>query len=411
MPKYVSPPPPPRFLVISYLCALVPYHFVPKAIDREMNELRTQINRLKQEGGIILTGDFNAKINIDQPNCKQATSRNGKYLEELIKETGLIPISAKATRGRWTRQHRTNPTEKSIIDYILVDENTNKQIEEIIVDEEGTHRIRGNNDSDHNTILLTLNTTANRETQKITNWKKPTKESWNNFNKIIDSNKNNLTDYQSLYQNIIHTLEEAIGSQTITLTKKRKESDETKRLRREKNKIKKELQIEIKNNSPNKTETLEKYIESQKALKEHIETEIRGKTVQIANKLIEAGGTKSQLFWKMRKKITNTKTKNTYDTITEEGVKIEDPGETKNHIADFYENLYQAREGKPDYQNWTDHITNKVKELNTQSKSCRKPEKATIQELNKTIKHLKNNKAPGPDKLPNEIFTHANHQT
>ena len=50
----------------------------------------------------------------------------------------------------------------------------------------------------------------------------------------------------------------------------------------------------------------------------------------------------------MRKKITNTKTKNnTYDTITEEGVTIEDPGETKNHIADFYENLYQAREGKP----------------------------------------------------------------
>ena len=46
---------------------------------------------------------------------------------------------------------------------------------------------------------------------------------------------------------------------------------------------------------------------------------------------------------------------NTYDTITEEGVKIEDPGETKNHIADFYENLYQAREGKPEYQNWTDH--------------------------------------------------------
>ena len=91
----------------------------------------------------------------------------------------------------------------------------------------------------------------------------------------------------------------------------------------------------------------------------------------------------------MRKKITNTKTKNTYDTITEEGVKIEHPGETKNHIADFYENLYQAREGKPEYQNCTDHITNKVKELNTQSKSCRKPEKATIQELNKTIKHLK----------------------
>ena len=29
----------------------------------------------------------------------------------------------------------------------------------------------------------------------------------------------------------------------------------------------------------------------------------------------------------------------------------------------------------------------------------------------KTITQLKNKKAPGPDKIPNEIFTHANHQT
>ena len=50
---------------------------------------------------------------------------------------------------------------------------------------------------------------------------------------------------------------------------------------------------------------------------------------------------------------------------------------------------------------------NKVQELDDQSKTCRPPDKVTIQELNKTIK-LKNNKAPGPDKIPNEIFINAN---
>ena len=66
----------------------------------------------------------------------------------------------------------------------------------------------------------------------------------------------------------------------------------------------------------------------------------------------------------MRKKIANTKTKNTYDTITEEGVKIEDPGETKNHIADFYENLYQAREGKGNQNTKTGLITSQTRSKN-----------------------------------------------
>ena len=73
--------------------------------------------------------------------------------------------------------------------------------------------------------------------------------------------------------------------------------------------------------------------------------------------------------------------------------------------------LPYTKQGKGNQNTKTGLITNKVQELNTQSKSCRKPEKSTIQELNKTINHLKNNKAPGPDKLPIEIFTHAKHQT
>ena len=57
-------------------------------IDREMNELRTTNQQTESRGGIILTGDFNA--NIDQPSCKHPTSRNCKYLEELLKACNFI---------------------------------------------------------------------------------------------------------------------------------------------------------------------------------------------------------------------------------------------------------------------------------------------------------------------------------
>ena len=94
-------------------------------------------------------------------------------------------------------------------------------------------------------------------------------------------------------------------------------------------------------------------------------------------------------------------------TITEEGTKIENPTETKEYIARYYANLYQAREGKPEYHVWTDKITQHVKEVDDQTETNYKPEIATIKELTKTIKQMKNNKATGPDKIPNEIFTNA----
>ena len=58
------------------------------------------------------------------------------------------------------------------------------------------------------------------------------------------------------------------------------------------------------------------------------------------------------------------------------------------------------------YQAWTDKITH-VKELDDQVKTNYKPEKGTTKELIKTIKQMKNNKATGPDEIPNEILTNA----
>ena len=165
----------------------------------------------------------------------------------------------------------------------------------------------------------------------------------------------------------------------------------------------------IRNNQSNKNEILQQYVQTQKELKEHIERDLQETTRQIANRLVKEGGVKSALFWKLRKQIINQKSENTYDTITEDGVKIENPTEAKEHIANFYENLYQAREGKPQYQTWTNKMKQEVQKLDEQTKTEYKPKNATIKELEKTIKQLKNNKATGPDRIPNEIFTNATH--
>ena len=105
--------------------------------------------------------------------------------QELITDTNLIPISLKADRGIWTRVNRNNPNEKSIIDYILVDRKTAIEVEEIIVDEIGTHRLRGKRESDHNTILMTLKQKIQPIIEKKKSLKKGTPEQWDQYNKLI----------------------------------------------------------------------------------------------------------------------------------------------------------------------------------------------------------------------------------
>ena len=88
--------------------------------QRQYSQLTTQINKLKLSGEIILTGDFNAKLEINTTNIRQERSKNGKYMQEMITSTGMQTISIDNDSANWTRVKRKDTTEKSIIDYVLM---------------------------------------------------------------------------------------------------------------------------------------------------------------------------------------------------------------------------------------------------------------------------------------------------
>ena len=104
---------------------------------------------------VILGGDFNAKIEIDNNEIKQKQSRNGKLLQRMIENTGLQAISTKADIGSWTKVNRKNTNEKSIIDYILTTPTIANNKLTMFIDEAGELRVKGKNGSDHNTMILT----------------------------------------------------------------------------------------------------------------------------------------------------------------------------------------------------------------------------------------------------------------
>ena len=59
-------------------------------------------------------------------------------------------------------------------------------------------------------------------------------------------------------------------------------------------------------------------------------------------------------FWATRRKILG-RPKDEYDILDEDNNLITSPTLAKTHVADYYENLYQAREGESQHQEWTKH--------------------------------------------------------
>ena len=96
-------------------------------------------------------------------------------------------------------------------------------------------------------------------------------------------------------------------------------------------------------------EPLKKYLEYQQKLREKIEEQEGRNIEKIAQEIISRGGTNSQQFWKIRKSITKQNSCD-YELMTEDGIKVIDPSEHKEHVAKYYEELYTAREGNPQYK-------------------------------------------------------------
>ena len=112
-------------------------------VKRDMSQLRAHITKLRPKGHIILTGDFNAKININQEEAKQSASRNSLKLEETLEDLQLTAISTKSKTGTWTRVPWNKKETKSVIDYIVIKKEDEQLVRDNIVDEAESIKIQG----------------------------------------------------------------------------------------------------------------------------------------------------------------------------------------------------------------------------------------------------------------------------
>lgn len=155
-------------------------------VERQFSQITSQIIKLKKRGEIILTGDFNAKIEINNNVVKQAMSRNGKIMQNMIENTNMTPVSTQATMGNWTRVKRKDNNERSVIDYILMSEQLVPAVNYIEIDEAGSYRLKGKAESDHNTIIMEFKSNITKKTSKSTIFNTKNKNKWREFNSNLE---------------------------------------------------------------------------------------------------------------------------------------------------------------------------------------------------------------------------------
>ena len=118
-------------------------------IEKEMSSLETDILQIKEEGGeIILMVDFNIKI-------VQGSSRDSMLLNKVVEDCNLVVLNkTDKCQGTWTRVNTKNEKEMSVIDYIITTNEMYNNVKDMIIDKEGCYKVKGKNESDHNTIIL-----------------------------------------------------------------------------------------------------------------------------------------------------------------------------------------------------------------------------------------------------------------
>lgn len=328
------------------------------------------------ENNVVLMGDFNAQIGVQLPGeeyvigkyGKGKRSKNGEKLVEFLLENNLTPLNTifrKKPKNKWT--------------WISPDGNTRNEIDYIITNKvrsfKDTNIIQNLNfNTNHRMVrsCLNENVTKNPRPKTVNINYPPVKENTEDLMEAINSNMN----INEKYKRIENKLNEHARNQ---IRKKNEPylSEKTLELIEDRKNL-----IAKKNKKENQT----KISKLSKEIRENMrkDKEIR-RTKTLENHINRTGGTRKAL------KELREKGKEWITKLREKNLQTTSRSKIRNIATDYYRSLYHEPRQTT------------AKCLSTMEDNEDIPE-ILIPEVEKAIRSQKTEKAPGPDKITNELM-------
>ena len=368
----------------------------------------------------LVMGDLNAKYLVEKGK-RTPTTPNGIMLCEILETFSFhVANEHKSCEGHWTRQNRKDPSEKSVLDYIIFPESIDDVVVKVMIDEDLAHTPFGTEKkagevirtyTDHNAMLVEFCGKAKGLKDDImmvpAKWK-ITEEGLDKFHEITDSgscfkslNTNNPQDF---YNQVTEELDE-IMKVCFKKTECRMKNDNKKN---EGNKAVQMIRKGLKE--------MKKEGKMQRAVAQHYmdylnkrigETAHVMKAERVKNTLLNLTENdvhfSNNAFWKLKKKLgKNTDGKTS--VLNSDGVEVfSDLACLKEYEREFYDRL-SPREIDPlliEYQ----EATNRLEQILTGDPKIPLDEPDFgVDEVAIIMKSLRKGKAVGLNLYPAEIY-------
>ena len=380
-----------------------------------------------EEKPLLIVGDLNAHIGNDDEGIHYNTSHinsNGRSLREMVQRRNLEIINGTdRCDGKWTRIDPSG--DKSIIDYIIANDQMSEKVINMKIDEDGQHTLtryrKLNGDTkeiptDHYTILTKVNIMKTyRKPEKIVKWNISSKEGLAKFNTLTtnvqmkekweDDGEHVDIKYNRWTKQIRSLMYQSFKRITV---KDQHKSSKVKNMIKDKKKVRREIK------HLNKQGVGNGIVASHMRLKlgniiDAIATEIEEERAAIIKrrmeKMTQSKTMKSHEVWKIRRNLTSNSDPK-MSILDKEGELITDSSSIKERYIEYYQELIKPRPPENEAIQTINQAHQKF-DINQQLISYDHDEinePFSERELEVAMKKLKDNKSPGHDGLTNELL-------
>ena len=365
-----------------------------KKIEEQIQIARTQ----KQK--TLLVGDFNCKVGKIIKGNTDTVSKGGKLLLKLAEKTNMEMLnSTEICKGLWTWNENGKT---SVIDYVLVNKDEIKAVEEMIIDEtkEITPYTENQNKkvyTYHNAIIVKLNWVATslkkqsnttsitqkaKEELKIKTTKSKLSKIWKEGGTVQQKYTKWNEQVKEITREIFTGKNKNRRRNCKTLNQLRKRRKQLKVWRQD------TTDINEKEILGKRRELLLQFINEVK------QTQEKTKIIKIANKIKTEGGFDANAFWKHDEMMKGKKKEIATAMRNEEGNIEEEPTKIKEIYRNFYQQLLKDRDPEDDDEKQIQQDKEKCIEIMERYAQKKQIEPITKEEYQKMKGQLKKKKAP-----------------
>ena len=381
--------------------------------------LAVEIERCKtSEETPIVLGDLNARITGLQNVV--AHSANGKLLEELLTRSELVAANfLELTTGKWTRiQGSINGTKKSILDYILMENQLCSLVKEMTIDDERIatpYRITGYKErrkvtyTDHCALIVNLNCAkgahkCSSEKTKVWNF---TDEGYAKYSQITEdpiplkASKSSDEAYSLWMNEVLSILQKCFVKKTVSTSDKpcKPRGAARKNLR-------KILLAEAKRGKVQRA-VVKQYLGALHVMEA---TKLGNKQAEKLKKTVALLTDEEKFspigYWKLKRSVSRKSPLKLTSVMRPDGIEVTGEDMIKNEFRKEFECRLRNRSPHKEWESYTRNVNETLKIIMKLCETQEIPD-FSIEELKNAIKKLKAGKSPGYDGLPAEIFIYA----